>query len=188
MARWKRRSCQSGDGAARTHRGRTHGPRTRRRTPEDGRPSPLRLWRTRLVRRKTMNRQTIKKTALVLFAVIALLAVGAAAGLWWERNHVPADGKAMPATAAKDGRSVLYWYDPMVPTQKFDKPGKSPFMDMQLVPKYADEGGDASPVTIDPGVAQNLGVRLATVTRALLVLFVVFLCFVFFFVCVFVFV
>ena len=72
----------------------------------------------------------------------------------------------MPATAAKDGRSVLYWYDPMVPTQKFDKPGKSPFMDMQLVPKYADEGGDASTVTIDPGVAQNLGVRLATVTRA----------------------
>jgi len=113
-----------------------------------------------------MNRQTIKKTALVLFAVIALLAVGAAAGLWLERNHVPADGKAMPATAAKDGRSVLYWYDPMVPTQKFDKPGKSPFMDMQLVPKYADEGGDASTVTIDPGVAQNLGVRLATVTRA----------------------
>jgi len=54
----------------------------------------------------------------------------------------------------------------MVPTQKFDKPGKSPFMDMQLVPKYADEGGDASTVTIDPGVAQNLGVRLATVTRA----------------------
>ncbi|HEY9147042.1 efflux RND transporter periplasmic adaptor subunit [Thiobacillus sp.] len=113
-----------------------------------------------------MSRQTIKKTALVLFAVIALLAVGAAAGLWWERNHVPADGKTMPATAAKDGRSVLYWYDPMVPTQKFDKPGKSPFMDMQLVPKYADEGGDASTVTIDPGVAQNLGVRLATVTRA----------------------
>lgn len=113
-----------------------------------------------------MSRQTIKKTALVLFTVIALLAVGAAAGLWWERNHVPADEKVMPATAAKDGRNVLYWYDPMVPTQKFDKPGKSPFMDMQLVPKYADEGGDAATVKIDPGVAQNLGVRLATVTRA----------------------
>ena len=26
-----------------------------------------------------------------------------------------------------------------IPQQKFDKPGKSPFMDMQLVPKYADE-------------------------------------------------
>ncbi len=113
-----------------------------------------------------MSRQTIKKTVLGLFVVVALLAVGAAAGLWWERKHVPTGGKDMPVTAAKDGRTVLYWYDPMVPTQRFDKPGKSPFMDMQLVPKYADEGGDAATVKIDPGVAQNLGVRLATVTRA----------------------
>ncbi len=120
-----------------------------------------------------MNRQTIKKTVLGLFVVVALLAVGAAAGMWWQRNHVPAGGKGMPASATKDGRAVLYWYDPMVPTQRFDKPGKSPFMDMQLVPKYADEGGDASTVKIDPGVAQNLGVRLATVTRAPLDLTVV---------------
>jgi Cu(I)/Ag(I) efflux system membrane fusion protein len=113
-----------------------------------------------------MNRQTIKKTILGLFVVVALLAVGAAAGLWWGKNHMPAGGKDMPTTAVKDDRSVLYWYDPMVPTQKFDKPGKSPFMDMQLVPKYADEGGNASTVKIDPGLAQNLGVRLAVVTRA----------------------
>jgi len=32
---------------------------------------------------------------------------------------------------------VQYWYDPMVPDKYFDKPGKSPFMDMQLVPKFA---------------------------------------------------
>ncbi|MGE1823940.1 heavy metal-binding domain-containing protein [Klebsiella quasipneumoniae] len=30
----------------------------------------------------------------------------------------------------------------MKPDTKFDKPGKSPFMDMDLVPKYADESGD----------------------------------------------
>src|SRR5258708_7800988 len=36
------------------------------------------------------------------------------------------------------GKRVLYWHDPMVPGQKFDKPGKSPFMDMQLVPVYED--------------------------------------------------
>jgi Cu(I)/Ag(I) efflux system membrane fusion protein len=30
-----------------------------------------------------------------------------------------------------------YWYDPMHPEKHFDKPGKSPFMDMQLLPKYA---------------------------------------------------
>jgi Cu(I)/Ag(I) efflux system membrane fusion protein len=34
--------------------------------------------------------------------------------------------------------SILYWYDPMKPDQHFDKPGKSPFMDMELQPKYAD--------------------------------------------------
>ncbi|STV85365.1 copper/silver efflux system membrane fusion protein CusB [Klebsiella michiganensis] len=29
---------------------------------------------------------------------------------------------------------MLFWYDPMKPDTKFDKPGKSPFMDMDLVP------------------------------------------------------
>ncbi len=31
-------------------------------------------------------------------------------------------------------RKVLFWYDPMKPDVKFNKPGKSPFMDMVLVP------------------------------------------------------
>ena len=48
------------------------------------------------------------------------------------------------------GRRVLYWHDPMVPGQKFDKPGKSPFMDMQLVPVYADEGVDEGTVKVSP--------------------------------------
>ncbi len=32
----------------------------------------------------------------------------------------------------------------MYPNTRFDKPGKSPFMDMDLVPKYADEDSSAS--------------------------------------------
>ena len=36
------------------------------------------------------------------------------------------------------GSKVLYYHDPMVPGNKFDKPAKSPFMDMMLVPVYAD--------------------------------------------------
>ena len=60
-------------------------------------------------------------------------------------------------------KRVLYWHDPMVPGQKFDKPGKSPFMDMQLVPVYADGGGDEGAVAISPRVQQNLGVRTAEV-------------------------
>jgi Cu(I)/Ag(I) efflux system membrane fusion protein len=64
---------------------------------------------------------------------------------------------------AKTGKKVLYWHDPMVPGRKFDKPGKSPFMDMQLVPVYADSGGDESAVAISPRMQQNLGVRTAEV-------------------------
>lgn len=61
-------------------------------------------------------------------------------------------------------KTPLYWYDPMRPDQHFDKPGKSPFMDMQLLPKYADESGgvrSATVVEIDPRMAQNLGLRIA---------------------------
>ncbi len=76
---------------------------------------------------------------------------------------VPGAGSA-PAAAHIDpatGRKVLYWHDPMVPGQKFDKPGKSPFMDMQLVPVYADEGGDDAIVAISPRMQQSLGIRTA---------------------------
>ncbi|RIJ08367.1 efflux RND transporter periplasmic adaptor subunit [Pseudomonas sp. 91RF] len=70
------------------------------------------------------------------------------------------------ATAEQGGEpKALYWYDPMYPQQKFDKPGKSPFMDMQLVPRYASEGAGNATVSIDPGLTQNLGLRTATVAR-----------------------
>ncbi|QHB56477.1 efflux RND transporter periplasmic adaptor subunit (plasmid) [Ralstonia solanacearum] len=59
------------------------------------------------------------------------------------------------------GKRVLYWHDPMVPGQRFDRPGKSPFMDMQLVPVYADGDAGGSGVAIDSRVAQNLGIRTA---------------------------
>ena len=67
------------------------------------------------------------------------------------------------------GKTVKYWYDPMVPAQKFDKPGKSPFMDMQLEPKYAQTAGadgsgvEDAGVSISSQTAQNLGIRLAKV-------------------------
>jgi len=78
---------------------------------------------------------------------------------------VPSAASAQKAgdVDAKTGKKVLYWHDPMVPGQKFDKPGKSPFMDMQLVPVYADSGGDEAAVAISPRMQQNLGVRTAEV-------------------------
>ncbi len=73
-------------------------------------------------------------------------------------------GDIDPAT----GKRVLYWHDPMVPGQKFDKPGKSPFMDMRLVPVYADDGADEGGVTINARMQQNLGVRTARVSQGTL--------------------
>ena len=101
----------------------------------------------------------------------AAAAALAAAAFQAGRHSAPhtTDGASPPAAAASasaDGeRRVLYWHDPMVPGPRFDKPGKSPFMDMQLVPVYADEA-DESGVRINPGVQQNLGIRTATVKRA----------------------
>jgi Cu(I)/Ag(I) efflux system membrane fusion protein len=76
-------------------------------------------------------------------------------------------GKSAPQNATT-GKKVLYWHDPMAPGQKFDKPGKSPFMDMQLVPVYADAGADEGTIAISPRVQQNLGVRIAEVKQGAL--------------------
>ncbi len=99
--------------------------------------------------------------------VAALAAAGAlgALGLFGGYQLGKREAASVPAPAAP-GRKPLYWHDPMVPGQKFDKPGKSPYMDMQLVPVYADEGGDAGTVSISARVQQNLGVRTAPVVSA----------------------
>jgi Cu(I)/Ag(I) efflux system membrane fusion protein len=96
---------------------------------------------------------------VVSLAVIVALAAGGYAGYRFA-HHRPmgADPTQPPSQGEKQ---VLYWYDPMYPQQKFDKPGKSPFMDMQLVPKYAGEAADAGTVSISPQMVQNLGVRIA---------------------------
>jgi membrane fusion protein, copper/silver efflux system len=55
----------------------------------------------------------------------------------------------------------------MVPGKKFDRPAKSPFMDMMLVPVFAggDNDGDPSKITVSARIQQNLGVRTALVTE-----------------------
>ena len=83
------------------------------------------------------------------------------------RRHITSNIKAGDVDPA-NGKRVLYYHDPMVPANKFDKPAKSPFMDMMLVPVYADSDGDASKVTVSPRIQQNLGVRTAVVTEGTL--------------------
>jgi len=121
----------------------------------------------------------MKRPTMHIILPVALAAIVSAGGGYWlahqgmsaasktENSHV--------ATASKaEEKQVLYWYDPMEPNQHFDKPGKSPFMDMELVAKYADEdsdadsAGNAGSVRISDALTQNLGVRYATVERGTL--------------------
>jgi len=96
---------------------------------------------------------------------IAVAAGGTAGGFWLGKQSSSHD--QMPAAKPED-RQVLYWYDPMVPTQRFEQPGKSPFMDMELVPKYAGTEQNMTSLSVPAQAIQNLGMRTSTVVRAVL--------------------
>lgn len=112
---------------------------------------------------------------LVMVIAITCTAIGIAAGYGIARlgsaNDHDATITANSGTAMapeKSARRILYWFDPMMPTQHFDKPGKSPFMDMELQPKYAEEvtaATETARVGVPPAMAQALGIRLATVEQ-----------------------
>jgi len=97
-------------------------------------------------------------------AGVALAAAGFFAGRATTHADRPAAASTAAVPASSADRKVLYWHDPMVPGPRFDKPGKSPFMDMQLVPVYADEASDPG-VKVDAAVQQNLGIRTVAVKR-----------------------
>ncbi|MDP3673635.1 MAG: efflux RND transporter periplasmic adaptor subunit [Novosphingobium sp.] len=90
--------------------------------------------------------------------VMAAALVAGVGGYWIGQRG---DDRASGATAA-DGRKVLYWYDPMVPQEKYDNPDSLSSMGMKTVPKYADGAGSAaSPgVSVNPAAMQNLGIRV----------------------------
>lgn len=97
-------------------------------------------------------------------AAIALIGVAAGYGL----SFLGSDPGIAEGEAAGECENVLYWYDPMVPAQRFDQPGKSPFMDMQLVPKCADGAARQAGVSIDPALVQSLGIRTAEAAMGML--------------------
>ena len=117
---------------------------------------------------RTLSRQRQNWASFSNRNTIVVLGVGVAAlatvGLWYAL--APRDDAAMTGTA-KSERKALYWHDPMVPGFKSDKPGKSPFMDMQLVPVYEDEIGGTI-VSVRPEVLSNLGARTYKIERAAL--------------------
>lgn len=119
------------------------------------------------------------RKGMLLPFVLAGAAAAAVGPLACQRASAPAaqtagapreEKAAAPAPKDASGRKVLYWYDPMVPGSKFDKPGKSPFMDMQLVPKYAEEEGGASEsaakVGLSPEAIRATGVAVVPVENA----------------------
>jgi RND family efflux transporter MFP subunit len=86
-----------------------------------------------------------------LLAIALILAGGLLGGC----GKKPPEGGRKPAA-----RKVLYWYDPMQPGTHFDHPGKSPSMNMELVPKYADE---TPPTTTAPALPGGAPAAAATV-------------------------
>ena len=77
---------------------------------------------------------------------------------------------SMPGMAAKgEGQKILYWYDPMHPAYKSEKPGTAPDCGMTLVPKYADDQNMAKmpvgTVAIPPAKQVLAGVRTTVVDR-----------------------
>jgi len=80
------------------------------------------------------------------------------------------DMPGMSSKQAKPGdRKVLYWYDPMHPAYKSEKPGIAPDCGMTLVPKYVEDQSMATmpmgTVTISPEKQVLAGVRTAVVER-----------------------
>ncbi|MFS3510315.1 MULTISPECIES: efflux RND transporter periplasmic adaptor subunit [Citrobacter] len=107
----------------------------------------------------------IKNTALILAGMIVGGVISVGIYTYYSSANVTAEtGQA----SQKEARKVLFWYDPMYPNTRFDKLGKSPFMDMDLIPKYADEetaSASAPGVRIDPTQTQNLGLKTEPVRR-----------------------
>lgn len=117
-----------------------------------------------------MASSTVKYATTIIASLIAGALIGASA---WQPLQSVLPGLLGKTTAPDAGtsseRKVLYWYDPMKPDVKFDKPGKSPFMDMELVPKFADETGsnaNEEGVRINPTIVQNLGLKTELVSTA----------------------
>ncbi len=86
------------------------------------------------------------------------------------RRHIESGLKAGD-TDPQASRKILYYQDPMMPGQRFDRPAKSPFMDMMLVPIYAqsESDADAGRVIVSPRIQQNLGIRTELVSEGSLV-------------------
>ena len=94
-------------------------------------------------------------------AILVAVLFAGGGGYWFGQQSGPA---ATGTGSAQSDRKVLYWYDPMVPAEKYDNPDSLSSMGMKTVPKYAEAApaGDALPaISVDPAARQSLGLRVA---------------------------
>lgn len=82
----------------------------------------------------------------------------------------PPNAPSGTAKTGETGRKILYYVDPMNPTQKSDKPGKAP-CGMDLVPVYEEESSATAAalppgtVRISPQKQQLIGIKLGEVAE-----------------------
>lgn len=113
-----------------------------------------------------MKKHVIAAAVAVMVAGVALYGayqVGLKRGTSTAQSSAASVGLKAGDVDPRTGKKILYWHDPMVPAQRFDKPGKSPFMDMPLVPVYEDAGAGSAAVNVDSRITQNLGIRTVEV-------------------------
>ena len=112
-------------------------------------------------RRTTIIRRAGGRPAL--YAALALILLALAAGTYFLSAGRGGGGQTVDGIVQdSSGKKILYWYDPMVPQERYPAPGKSS-MNMDLIPRYADNAGQNGGVTVSPAVMQTLGIRLARV-------------------------
>ncbi|MBI4828172.1 MAG: efflux RND transporter periplasmic adaptor subunit [Nitrospinae bacterium] len=102
------------------------------------------------------------------FALTVALALAIAAGYYgWSYLSHRGAAQAPAAKSDEKGRAILFYRHPMDPSITSDRPAKDS-MNMDYIPVYADEAAAAGVVSIDPAVAQTIGVRYATARRTTL--------------------
>jgi membrane fusion protein, copper/silver efflux system len=111
-------------------------------------------------------------TAALLLAVLVVVWLAATHRIWFAEKSRAATEKHADATQIQTTNQpkILYWYDPMHPAYKADKPGIAPDCGMALVPKYADKE-ESTPmavgtVTLSAEQQAQAGVRTVVVRRA----------------------
>lgn len=117
-----------------------------------------------------MKTRTQKIARLAAALIVVVLALGVVFGGKFLNRFKSETAQAQTSghdhgAAQKPGeRKVLYWYDPMHPNYKSDKPGIAPDCNMDLVPMYEGQGGvEDGMIKVSTERQRALGITTATV-------------------------